>query len=83
MIDKGFNNDNFSAAPSGQLDFLTVDEASAYLRVNRNTIYEAIKHREFPSVKIGRVIRIPRVGFIAWASGNNKSARVVGARDGQ
>ena len=42
-------------------DFLSIDEAAALLRVNRNTLYEAAKRNELPGVvKIGRILRVRR-----------------------
>lgn len=49
---------------------LTVDEAAAMLRVNRKTLYEAIRLGEVPGVvHVGRTIRIGRVALHAWISG--------------
>ena len=42
-------------------DFLSIDEAAALLRVNRNTLYEAAQRNELPGVvKIGRILRVRR-----------------------
>ena len=38
---------------------LTAAEAAALLRVSVKTIYMAIKNRELPVLRLGRVIRIP------------------------
>ncbi len=46
---------------------LTVDELAALLRVNKKTIYDAIKNGEIPGVrKIGRVFRISKPKVLAW-----------------
>ncbi len=59
-------------ARSGDRDFLestpepevlSVDQASALLHVGRNSIYEAIRRGEFPAVRIGKRILIPRVAL--------------------
>ncbi len=40
-------------------EVMTVDEAAAYLRVNRKTIYDAVKRNEMPGAQwFGRAIRI-------------------------
>ena len=46
---------------------LTVAEAARFLRVNRNTLYDAVKRGEVPGViKVGRVLRISRAALIVW-----------------
>jgi len=48
-------------------DIMTVDEAAEYLRVNRKTIYDAIKNGELPGAKSVRgTIRIHKPTVIAW-----------------
>lgn len=39
---------------------LTVDEAAGVLRIGRNSAYAAVADGGIPSVRIGRIIRIPR-----------------------
>ncbi len=41
-------------------DLLTVEEAAAYLRVSRATVWRWCKTRKVPAVKIGREWRILR-----------------------
>ncbi len=41
-------------------DLLTVEEAAAYLRVSRATVWRWCKTRRVPAVKIGREWRILR-----------------------
>lgn len=50
---------------------LTVDEAAEVLRVNRKTLYEAIRANQVPGViRLGKVIRIGRAALLAWISGS-------------
>lgn len=50
---------------------LTVDEAAALLRVNRKTLYEAIRLDQVPGViRLGRVIRIRRDALLNSPWGN-------------
>lgn len=41
-------------------DILTVDEAAAFLRLGRSSVYDAIRTGEIKAVRIGRRILIPR-----------------------
>jgi excisionase family DNA binding protein len=41
-------------------DVLTVREAARLLRVGRNSVYEAVRRNELPSVRIGRRLLIPK-----------------------
>ena len=45
---------------------LTVREASAFLRIGRNTCYELIRQQRIPHVRLGRRILIPRFGLEQW-----------------
>lgn len=46
---------------------VTVEEVAKLLRVNRKTVYEAIKRREVPGVRrIGGTIRISRDAVLGW-----------------
>ncbi len=54
---------------------LTVDEAARLLRVNRKTLYEAIRAGEVPGVvRVGRSIRIGRDALLRWMEGNGSPA---------
>jgi len=62
-------HDGGAAAPdaSGLPPVLTVDEAAAFLRINRNTLYTAIKSGTGPPVQcIGRAMRIHRDALLRW-----------------
>jgi excisionase family DNA binding protein len=54
---------------------LTVDEAAAFLRVNRKTLYEAIVRGHVPGViRVGRSIRIGQTALLHWVQGNGGPA---------
>ncbi len=54
---------------------LTVDEAAALLRVNRKTLYEAIRGSALPGViRLGRSIRISRTALVHWLRGKGGPA---------
>ena len=45
---------------------ITVEEAAAHLGISRNSVYEAVRRGEIPSVRIGGRIVIPRRRFLDW-----------------
>ena len=45
---------------------LSVKEAAALLGVNPLTVYEAINRDEFPHVRVGRRVLIPRSALQKW-----------------
>ncbi|NPV53780.1 MAG: helix-turn-helix domain-containing protein [Firmicutes bacterium] len=49
-----------------EMEFLTVDELAKYLRIGRSAAYEICRQPDFPVVRIGRTIRIPRARLIGW-----------------
>ena len=54
---------------------LTVEEVAKVLRISRGTAYNLVHREDFPAVKIGRRLIIPRDQFRIWvdkeAQGNN------------
>lgn len=47
-------------------DVLTVADIQKILRIGRCTAYELIHTPDFPTKKVGRAIRIPKMLFIEW-----------------
>ncbi len=48
-------------------EVLTVDEVAALLRVNRKTVYAAVKRGEIPGVRrVGGTIRVLRNAVVNW-----------------
>lgn len=47
-------------------DVFTVDEGAKFLKVGRNTLYEAIARGEVPHRRIGKNIRLSRSGLMRW-----------------
>ena len=39
----------------------TVEEMGKLLRIGRNAAYEAARRGDFPTMKIGRLIRVPKM----------------------
>ena len=57
-------NDQIAGRSSGVL--LTVPEAAKLLRVSRNLAYDLVARGELPSLRLGRVIRIPTQALLEW-----------------
>ncbi len=52
-----------NGAPDSVTDLplvLTVEEAARVLRIGRSSAYEAARTGELPTVRIGRILRVPR-----------------------
>lgn len=63
-----------SAKRRANPDTLTVPEAAERLGISRNAGYEAVKRGELPSIKIGKLILIPRAAFERMLAGEPKAA---------
>jgi excisionase family DNA binding protein len=50
---------------------LDAREAAKLLHVPRSTLYELVRSRGLPHVKVGRGLRFTRVGLAAWVAGNS------------
>ena len=50
-------------------DILTVDEAAEFLRISRNSLYDAINRDEVPHRRIGRRIILSKEILFRWVSG--------------
>jgi excisionase family DNA binding protein len=48
---------------SANLKPVSVKEAASLLDRNEKTIYDAIRRKEIPSIRIGRLVLIPRPAF--------------------
>jgi excisionase family DNA binding protein len=47
----------------------TVPEAGALLRLTKNRAYEAAKRGDFPTIRIGKLIRVPKAALHALIDG--------------
>jgi excisionase family DNA binding protein len=47
-------------------ELLRVEEAARVLGIGRTKVYELIAREELPVVRLGRAVRIPRVGLSTW-----------------
>jgi excisionase family DNA binding protein len=59
---------------------LTVDEVAELLRLDRKSIYAAIRRGEIPGVRrIGRTVRLHRATVLEWlAQGQGRAPRLKG-----
>jgi excisionase family DNA binding protein len=54
----------------------TVEEAATFLRVNRKTVYEAVRSNQLPGVvRLGKAIRIGRAALREWIRGRSVPPR--------
>lgn len=57
-------------------EFLKAEEVAKLLRVNRKTVYEAVRRDEIPGVlRVGRILRFRRDAVLGWMSGANGGRR--------
>ena len=47
---------------------LTPKEAAEELRLSLPVDYQLCNRADFPAIRVGRAIRIPRAGLVAWLS---------------
>ena len=47
-------------------EVMEVKDIQQFLKISRNTAYDLIKRKEFPTLKIGRLLRIRKGLFLEW-----------------
>ena len=57
-----------------QQDLMTVGEAAEFLRVRPTWIYSRTRGGDFPVIKLGGFIRVPRRELIAWVDARRVKA---------
>jgi excisionase family DNA binding protein len=50
-------------------EVMNVDEVAAFLRINRNTVYNAVNTRRIPHQRLGRRILFSRSALLQWLAG--------------
>ena len=50
-------------------------EIQNLLRVCRSTATKIVKTKQFPSIRVGREVRIPKAEFDAWLNSQKKGGR--------
>lgn len=53
--------------------WLTVEEAGQLAGIARSTAYDAVKRGDIPSIRVGRLIRVPRAAWLARLDGEHLS----------
>ncbi len=53
---------------------LTVKELDEVLRIGRSSAYELCRQNEFPVIRIGKTIRIPRKALFDWIERRSENA---------
>ena len=59
------------------IDFYTVKEVAEILRLSEWSVYEAIRQKLLPSVRIGRKVRVEVEAFRAWVADGGMSYEAV------
>lgn len=57
--------------------FLTVEEMAALLRLKRSHAYEMVKSGKIPSLKMGRLIRVPRDVLLEMVRCNGREGQAA------
>ena len=50
---------------------MTADEAARLLRVPRSTLYELVRSRGLPHIRVGRALRFTRADLGIWLAANS------------
>ena len=51
---------------------MSVPEAGALLGLSREGSYDAAARKDFPTIKIGRLVKVPVAQFNRWLNGEQK-----------
>jgi excisionase family DNA binding protein len=54
----------------------TVPEAGAQLGLGRNASYDAAKRGDIPTIKLGKLLRVPKLAFERMLDASSKIAQV-------
>jgi excisionase family DNA binding protein len=58
--------------PIGELPELMLPaEAAAFLRISEWSVYDLVRRKKLPSVRLGRLVRIPRAAIQAMVAGQH------------
>lgn len=57
---------------------MTVAEAADFMRISKPAMYEVVHRADFPKIRIGRKILIPRLEFFEWIHREAGGAHAAG-----
>lgn len=57
-----------------QRELLTVEEVQAVLGIGRWKAYRMIERGELPTLRVGRLVRVPRAALMGWIAANTRPA---------
>ena len=57
---------------------LTVAEAAAHMRISKPAMYDIVHRTDFPKIRVGRKILIPRAEFYDWIHREAVGAHAAG-----
>ena len=69
-----------------EAEYMTINEIASELAVSPDAVRARIKEGAFPTVKIGRLKRVPRSDYKRWLSGLRKARHpktMIGFRSGR
>lgn len=58
-------------APLLSEPLMTANEAAKLLRVPRSTLYELVRSRDLPHIRVGRALRFTRADLGTWLAANS------------
>jgi len=56
-------------------EVMTIEQAAAFLQLHYQTVWEMVKAKKIPAVKIGRVWRIMKKDLIAYLEGQKRKQK--------
>jgi excisionase family DNA binding protein len=62
-----------------QAELLRAEEVAQLLGVGRSKVFEMIRSRELPMIRMGRSVRVPRTALLAWIEQSTQRPDSVGA----
>ena len=54
-------------------EYLTVSEIQSWLGISHGAAYNLTHRKNFPVLRIGSAVRIPRVPFLAWVAAHTSN----------
>jgi excisionase family DNA binding protein len=54
---------------------LTLEEAAAFLKVKKRTIYDLVQRKRIPYLKIGKLLRFSKQNLLEWMQRETESGQ--------